>query len=480
MAITEYKQLEYLESTGTQYIDTGIEVGEFMPSIRIKFRSTNYGVGYIGVHNNGSRQLYISKKDENTVTLLDYQRNITEVSIQQVLEWDEVFVDRITKTLTVNGMTYPINGSFSWVMSNPTNIALFGVMVYSKGVAKCSKVSIAYCEMYDQNMNLIRNFIPCVRKSDNVVGMYDLVTEAFFENQGTGEFLYGFLPEVPETPTEAISITYGGETIATLEAGQTATFICEGEKMASDIVVEFDTAGTITYNGNKTAVQAGQTATLVCDGKKAVTDIVIMAIASEEPTYESNFTLADGSVLITADGKVFMASEVGEEMVMITGIWQFPETIDVATFPNKKIMVNFKSGENNNTDFNCMFVEDGMLYYGDYEMAYFQSWYTNEHMRVDFGDTEQSVPKSFYDWLIANATAGGDTATLITFTIDGVEYQAEEGMTYWEWCESEYNVDGYMGNGLNPGGFMYIVGMDNDTVLIDGATYTLAPLGGFD
>ena len=32
---------------------------------------------------------------------------------------------------------------------------------------------------------------------------------------------------------------------------------------------------------------------------------------------------------------------------------------------------------------------------------------------------------------------------LITFTIDGVEYQAEEGMTWEEWINSEYNTDGF-------------------------------------
>ena len=35
------------------------------------------------------------------------------------------------------------------------------------------------------------------------------------------------------------------------------------------------------------------------------------------------------------------------------------------------------------------------------------------------------------------------TPTLITFTIDGKTYQAEEGMTWGAWCESGYNTDGY-------------------------------------
>jgi hypothetical protein len=31
-------------------------------------------------------------------------------------------------------------------------------------------------------------------------------------------------------------------------------------------------------------------------------------------------------------------------------------------------------------------------------------------------------------------------SNLITFTIDGTEYQAEEGMTWEDWCNSEYNI----------------------------------------
>jgi hypothetical protein len=33
--------------------------------------------------------------------------------------------------------------------------------------------------------------------------------------------------------------------------------------------------------------------------------------------------------------------------------------------------------------------------------------------------------------------------TLITFTISNIEYQAEEGMTWEEWCNSEYNKNGF-------------------------------------
>lgn len=38
---------------------------------------------------------------------------------------------------------------------------------------------------------LVYNFVPCVRKSDSVIGMYDTVTETFFTNIGTGDFTKG-------------------------------------------------------------------------------------------------------------------------------------------------------------------------------------------------------------------------------------------------------------------------------------------------
>ena len=40
-------------------------------------------------------------------------------------------------------------------------------------------------------------------------------------------------------------------------------------------------------------------------------------------------------------------------------------------------------------------------------------------------------------------TGDGEEATLITFTIDGTEYKAEDGMTWQEWVGSKYNTDGY-------------------------------------
>ena len=46
---------------------------------------------------------------------------------------------------------------------------------------------------------------------------------------------------------------------------------------------------------------------------------------------------------------------------------------------------------------------------------------------------------------------------MITFTIHGEEYQAEEGMTWEQWCNSEYNP-------LENYGFHKLFGTDNNKV----------------
>lgn len=42
--------------------------------------------------------------------------------------------------------------------------------------------------------------------------------------------------------------------------------------------------------------------------------------------------------------------------------------------------------------------------------------------------------------------AAAGSVTLITFTINGTSYQAEEGMTWGEWVNSSYNTGGFVIN----------------------------------
>ena len=45
-------------------------------------------------------------------------------------------------------------------------------------------------KIYDNDGNLVRNFVPC-RNSYGEVGLYDWVTNQFYGNAGSGEFKFG-------------------------------------------------------------------------------------------------------------------------------------------------------------------------------------------------------------------------------------------------------------------------------------------------
>lgn len=43
----------------------------------------------------------------------------------------------------------------------------------------------------DNNGNFIANYVPCYRKSDGVIGMYDTVSRSFFTSANSGTFTKG-------------------------------------------------------------------------------------------------------------------------------------------------------------------------------------------------------------------------------------------------------------------------------------------------
>ena len=69
--------------------------------------------------------------------------------------------------------------------------------------------------------------------------------------------------------------------------------------MLSDVAVVFGAAGVVHYNGEETAVEAGQTATLLCNGKRMKTDVVIYF---GTPTKGVRLLTADGYAVTDLNG----------------------------------------------------------------------------------------------------------------------------------------------------------------------------------
>ena len=76
-------------------------------------------------------------------------------------------------------------------MTTTNKVGWQNIFLFShNGPVLPSKIKLYSCTMFD-NSNIIRNFIPCYHKSDNKPGLYDLVNNEFYTNQGTGNFEIG-------------------------------------------------------------------------------------------------------------------------------------------------------------------------------------------------------------------------------------------------------------------------------------------------
>ena len=93
---------------------------------------------------------------------------------------------------------------------------------------------------------------------------------------------------------EKTIVTYNGATIATLEAGQTATLLCRGKRMSGNIVI--DGACSVSYNSNAIAtLEENKTATILCDNKIMIGDVVVTA--KYKPALISPMIDLDGDTL---------------------------------------------------------------------------------------------------------------------------------------------------------------------------------------
>jgi len=186
----EYTQLEYLESTGTQYINSGVLS---MPNtvVKTKFQilgnaTQNMNLGFLGsdISPYSKYYLYIYSYHVNQLMTWTTSRiNIPDFNALHTLEIfanGDYYLDGVLKSKNIYAGSEPSH----------LNIGIFKSMANTNGYTFSSLASRFYYVELD-NGTTKRNFIPARRNSDGVLGMYDTVSNTFFTNDGTGEFIAG-------------------------------------------------------------------------------------------------------------------------------------------------------------------------------------------------------------------------------------------------------------------------------------------------
>ena len=193
-----YVELDYIQATGTQWINTGIKPTN---NTNIQYYGVYEGKGndqniatIFGVGSNNPRTRYIfTGFDTDNNSLPSYSLGVDPVakklSSSIINKELSVTIQNKIFTITVDGQE--VIGDFSSTIdfSMPYNLTLFAYN-YSGNPGYSSKGKLYSFKMYEGN-TLVRDFIPAKRKSDNAICLYDKVSNTFFTNAGTGDFIAG-------------------------------------------------------------------------------------------------------------------------------------------------------------------------------------------------------------------------------------------------------------------------------------------------
>jgi hypothetical protein len=201
---SEYIPLEYISFDGVSgtgaYINTGLRFYSDIPNNKIKFQAetkmyASLGSWQVIVGGVGSASAYMGTNNSN---LFYYSAGFSDTSTTVANPYKKCshYFDAAGGRYAVYNIesgSQIVNKTFT-ATARTTNIPiLIGAYCYSSGAVQSprSKMDLYSLKIYNDN-TLRFDGIPCKRKSDNVVGLYDVVSNTFKTNvSGTNTLVAG-------------------------------------------------------------------------------------------------------------------------------------------------------------------------------------------------------------------------------------------------------------------------------------------------
>jgi hypothetical protein len=181
----DYVPLLYIQSSGSQYIDTGIVPTNHKLEIQFQFNNTTDNKAIFGSDVVQYSTTYFSHK---WYTYFNGKEASFSLPLSVTDLQTLIFNDENNK-VTINGTAYVDTG-------DTTNVTRSILLLTRVGVDGSHDVGytsakIYYVKITDKSTGkLVRDMIP-VKSPDGTICMYDKVSKTYFYNQGTGTFTAG-------------------------------------------------------------------------------------------------------------------------------------------------------------------------------------------------------------------------------------------------------------------------------------------------
>lgn len=236
----EYTQLEYIESSGTQYINTDVSAPNGFKAI-LDWMFTDFSGDnnktVLGSEDRASPWAcnWLQKRGESAYKwhLGAYSEYLSSTAVSVNTQYD---IDMST----IKGASYlKIDGDSIITDTNSNSRSSNSIYIFATNKAGTagdpSSARLYSCKIIKDD-ETVRNYITAKRNSDGVVGLYDLISKTFFTNAGTGTFTAG--PEIPSATSGWLFDKlkeYGTYTITATNDTDTVT-----QDVLVDMATEFD------------------------------------------------------------------------------------------------------------------------------------------------------------------------------------------------------------------------------------------------
>ena len=192
-----YDELEYIESTGTQHIDTGVTITPTMAveadvqvtviekQARIFGNARDSDPGYLSfaLYMNGANQSQwaTAMKDDGGDWVT------SSVTADTTRHTHKLDCTSSTRKYKLDGTD---KGNAHPTVTKSTDGSLYLFANHGTNTSAYAKMRLYSCQIYDSG-NVAHDYVPARRLSDSALGLYDTETDVFLPNAGTGKFCPG-------------------------------------------------------------------------------------------------------------------------------------------------------------------------------------------------------------------------------------------------------------------------------------------------
>lgn len=177
-----YRRLDYIEATGTQYIDTGFILNQ--DSRIVCEYMYKGGDGIFGARSTVATRNF-SLRAISGAWQMGYGNGVSSGSLKSdTTKWH--IADLNKNTMYIDGELVVTRDYVTFTTPRAMAIGAIraGSVYYGKGRYRT-------CQVYDNGV-LVRDLMPC-RNAEGEIGMYDALNAVFYGNAGSGTFAFGEL-----------------------------------------------------------------------------------------------------------------------------------------------------------------------------------------------------------------------------------------------------------------------------------------------